>query len=81
MRSRFLEKASGFAFYNTSMFTFDTLIADANNIEENFRAYLNGFSDNMQDILSNFKFEQEITNMAENNMLFAVITEFNKTSS
>ncbi|MTD04696.1 MULTISPECIES: type I restriction-modification system subunit M [Enterococcus] len=81
MRSRFLEKASGFAFYNTSMFTFDTLIADANNIEENFRAYLNGFSDNMQDILSNFKFEQEITNMAENNMLFAVITEFNKSSS
>ena len=81
MRSRFLEKASGFAFYNTSMFTFDTLIADANNIEENFRAYLNGFSDNMQDILSNFKFEQEITNMAENNMLFAVITEFNKASS
>ena len=81
MRSRFLETASGFAFYNTSMFTFDTLIADANNIEENFRAYLNGFSDNMQDILSNFKFEQEITNMAENNMLFAVITEFNKTSS
>ncbi|EMW5543266.1 SAM-dependent DNA methyltransferase [Enterococcus faecium] len=81
MRSRFLEKASGFAFYNTSMFTFDILIADANNIEENFRAYLNGFSDNMQDILSNFKFEQEITNMAENNMLFAVITEFNKASS
>lgn len=81
MRSLFLEKASGFAFYNTSMFTFDTLIADANNIEENFRAYLNGFSDNMQDILSNFKFEQEITNMAENNMLFAVITEFNKASS
>lgn len=81
MRVRFLEKASGFAFYNTSEYTFDRLIADQDNIEANFRSYLNGFSDNMQDILSNFKFEQEIENMAENDMLFQVITEFNKASS
>ncbi|MDT2706778.1 type I restriction-modification system subunit M [Enterococcus dispar] len=81
MRVRFLEKASGFAFYNTSEYTFDRLIADQDNIEANFRSYLNGFSDNMQDILSNFKFEQEIENMAENDTLFQVITEFNKASS
>jgi type I restriction enzyme M protein len=81
MRVRFLEKASGFAFYNTSDYTFDRLIADQDNIEANFRSYLNGFSDNMQDILSNFKFEQEIENMAENDTLFQVITEFNKASS
>lgn len=77
----FLEKASGFAFYNTSEYTFDRLVADQENIEANFRAYLNGFSENMQDILSNFKFEQEIENMAENDTLFQVITEFNKASS
>ena len=81
MRVRFLEKASGFTFYNTSEYTFDRLIADQDNIEANFRSYLNGFSDNMQDILSNFKFEQEIENMAENDTLFQVITEFNKASS
>lgn len=81
MRVRFLEKASGFAFYNTSDYTFDRLVADQENIEDNFRNYLNGFSKNMQDILSNFKFEQEIENMAENDTLFQVITEFNKSSS
>lgn len=81
MRTKFLEKASGFSFYNTSSYTFDTLLADSTNIEDNFRAYLNGFSDNMQDILSNFKFDVEITNMAENDALFYVIQEFNKKDS
>ncbi|WNF89782.1 N-6 DNA methylase [Vagococcus fluvialis] len=81
MRSKFLEKASGYSFYNTSNYTFDTLLADSDNIEDNFRQYLNGFSDNMQDILSNFKFDIEITNMAENDALFYVVQEFNKKDS
>jgi len=81
MRNRFLEKASSYSFYNTSLYTFDTLLADPANIETNFRAYLNGFSDNMQDILANFKFDIEITNMAENDALYHVIQEFNKKES
>ncbi|WP_066301031.1 type I restriction-modification system subunit M [Bacillus sp. FJAT-29937] len=81
MRNRFLEKASGYSFYNTSLYTFETLLADPANIETNFRAYLNGFSDNMQDILANFKFDVEITNMAENDALYYVIQEFNKKES
>lgn len=81
MRNRFLEKASGYSFYNTSLYTFETLLADPANIETNFRAYLNGFSDNMQDILANFKFDIEITNMAENDALYYVIQEFNKKES
>ncbi|MBY0600002.1 type I restriction-modification system subunit M [Bacillus bingmayongensis] len=81
MRNRMLEKAAGYSFYNTSLYTFETLLADPANIETNFRAYLNGFSDNMQDILANFKFDIEITNMAENDALFYVIQEFNKKES
>jgi len=81
MRNRMLEKAAGYSFYNTSLYTFETLLADPANIETNFRAYLNGFSDNMQDILANFKFDVEITNMAENDALFYVIQEFNKKES
>lgn len=81
MRNRFLEKASGYAFYNTSLFTFETLLADPDNIEENLRAYLNGFSDNMQDILANFKFDIEISTMAANDALFYVVQEFNKKES
>ncbi|MCU5712627.1 class I SAM-dependent DNA methyltransferase [Bacillus cereus] len=81
MRNRMLEKAAGYSFYNTSLYTFETLLADPANIETNFRAYLNGFSDNMQDILANFKFDIEIMNMAENDALFYVIQEFNKKES
>jgi type I restriction enzyme M protein len=80
-RHRFLTQASGFSFYNTSVYTFDTLLADPTNIETNFRAYLNSFSDNMLDILANFKFDAEISTLAENDALFHVIQEFNKKES
>jgi type I restriction enzyme M protein len=80
-RHRFLTQASGYAFYNTSVYTFDTLLADPANIETNFRAYLNSFSENMLDILANFKFDVEISTLAENDALFHVIQEFNKKES
>ena len=47
----FLTKASGYQFYNTSKFTFETLLSDPENIEANFRDYLAGFSGNVQDVL------------------------------
>ena len=81
MRQKMLKKASGYDFYNMSPFTFETLLADPTHIEENFRAYLNGFSANVQDVLSNFDFDKEINKLASENMLFAIIQEFNKKSS
>ena len=48
----FLRRASGYQFYNTSKYTFDRLLADPENIESNFRDYLNGFSANVQDVLN-----------------------------
>lgn len=81
MKDKFLQKASGYSFYNTIDFTFDKLLADPDNIEDNFRVYLNGFSENMQDILANFKFDIEISTMADNDALFYVIQEFNKKES
>ncbi len=80
-RHRFLKQASGYSFYNTSVYTFDMLLADPGNIETNFRAYLNSFSDNMLDILANFKFDVEISTLADNDALFHVIQEFNKKES
>ncbi|CAD2076014.1 hypothetical protein JEOAER750_01344 [Jeotgalicoccus aerolatus] len=78
MRNKMLTNASGYSFYNTNLYTFETLLADPANIETNFRAYINGFSENMQDILANFKFDLEISNLAENDRLFYVIQEFSK---
>lgn len=80
-RHRFLTQASGYSFYNTSVYTFETLLADPANIETNFRAYLNSFSENMQDILEHFKFDAEISTLADNDTLYYIIQEFNKKES
>lgn len=72
----FLQKASGYQFYNTSRFTFETLLADPDNIESNFRDYLSGFSANAQDVLAKFDFDNIIKRMMESNTLYLVIKEF-----
>lgn len=73
----FLTKASGYQFYNISKYTFQSLLADPENIEANFRDYLNGFSANVQDVLSKFDFDSIIKRMVESNTLYLVIKEFN----
>lgn len=47
MRDVLLRKVSGYEFYNTSKYTFEKLLDDPDNIEENFHDYLNGFSENV----------------------------------
>lgn len=73
----FLTRASGYQFYNTSKFNFETLLADPENIETNFRDYLAGFSGNVQDVLSKFNFEPTLKKLVETNALYLVIKEFN----
>lgn len=73
----FLTTASRYQFYNISKFTFDSLLADPQNIEANFRDYLAGFSSNVQDILAKFDFDNIIKRMVESNTLYLVIREFN----
>lgn len=77
VKDGFLKKASGYQFYNTSKFTFKTLVADPENIEDNFKAYLNGFSDNVQDILARMDFPAQINRMVEGGLLYQVISDFN----
>ena len=77
VKDGFLKKASGYQFYNTSKFTFKTLVADPENIEDNFKAYLNGFSDNVQDILARMDFQAQINRMVEGGLLYQVISDFN----
>ena len=76
VKDGFLRKASGYAFYNTSKFTFETLKADPNSVEDNFRAYINGFSENVLDILEQMKFDDQIKRMAEAGLLYQVIVDF-----
>lgn len=76
MKDVLLRNASGKAFYNTSKYTFDRLLDDPDHIEENFRDYLNGFSENVREILEKFKFDGHITTMVNKNILYIVIKEF-----
>lgn len=76
VKDGFLKRASGYSFYNTSKFTLEKLKSDAYNIGDNFRAYLQGFSENVIDIIQKFEFDKEITKMDNNGVLYNVITEF-----
>ena len=73
----FMTRAAGYQFYNVSKYTFETLLADPENIEANFRDYLAGFSGNVQDVLAKFDFDNIIKRMVESNTLYLVIKEFN----
>lgn len=75
-RDGILCKTSGYSFYNTSKFDFKKLISDPDNIESNFENYLQGFSSNIKDIISNFKFTDQVRTMIDGNVLFVVLQEF-----
>jgi len=77
IRDGLLCQKAGYDFYNTSPFTFENLLADPDNIADNFDQYLKGFSDNVKDIISNFKFDQTIETMNKGNVLYIVVQEFN----
>ena len=77
VKEAFLKAASGYNFYNTSKFTFETLLADPKNIASNFRDYLNGFSENVRDVLEQMKFEDQIATMEKGGVLYQVISDFN----
>lgn len=79
MRDVLLRKASRYEFYNTSKYTFEKLLDDPDNIEENFHDYLNGFSENVRDIIEKFKFDGHIDTMANKGILYIVIKEFTST--
>ena len=69
-------KASGFAFYNTSQFTFERLLQDHAHLAANLRAYINGFSDNMREVLEKFDFGNTISKLDEAGLLFLVLEKF-----
>ena len=80
LKDGFLKEAAGYQFYNTSKFTFSTLRSDPENIEDNFRDFLAGFSQNVQGILSRMGFYQQIERMVEAKCLYQVIVDFSAES-
>jgi len=71
-----LRKASGFAFYNTSRYDFEKLLADAPHLAANLRNYIAGFSSNMREVLEKFDFDNTISKLDEAGLLFQVLERF-----
>ena len=71
-----LRRASGFAFYNTSRFDFDKLLADAPHLAANLRNYIAGFSSNMREVLEKFDFDNTISKLDKSGLLFKVLERF-----
>ena len=71
-----LNNVSGYNFHNHSLYDFNKLIADPENIAANMRNYIAGFSESARDIIENFAFEVQINKLEEANLLFMVIKKF-----
>lgn len=71
-----LNKMAGYAFHNTSKFTFQKLTEDPNNIAANLKNYINGFSANGREIIEYFNFNAHIDRLDESDLLFMIVTEF-----
>ncbi|MBI2505998.1 MAG: SAM-dependent DNA methyltransferase [Candidatus Latescibacteria bacterium] len=71
-----LRKVSGFAFYNTSRYDFEKLLADAPHLAANLRNYIAGFSPNMREVLEKFDFDNTISKLDEAGLLFQILERF-----
>jgi len=77
-QSAALAAAAGQAFYNTSRFTLRDLKSRASQQQllADFEDYLNGFSKNVQDILENFKFRNQLPTLSRSDSLGSLIAKF-----
>ncbi|MCY4218950.1 MAG: class I SAM-dependent DNA methyltransferase [Gammaproteobacteria bacterium] len=71
-----LQEASGYVFYNISEWTLKSLLGNPSQLEANMDAYLNGFSDNVKEIIKNFDLPTQVRKMLQRNVLFHVIEKY-----
>lgn len=71
-----LRDASGYVFYNTSRFTLKSLLGNPSQLEANLKNYLDGFSDNVKEIVEKFDLRNQIRKMAQSDVLHDVIEKF-----
>ncbi len=71
-------KIAGFQFYNTSEFDLKELCNDQDHIAANFKAYLEGFSSNVQEILKELNMDDHIKKMNKDGCLYNVVKAFSE---
>jgi len=70
------DHGSGLEFYNTSPYTMKMLLEDPKSIDSNFLDYLNGFSENVQDIIQKFKFRNQLETFETTGITFSLLEKF-----
>jgi type I restriction enzyme M protein len=75
-KEKLLEKTAGLPFYNVSKQDFATIASDAGSVTKNLRDYINGFSANVREILVRFDFDNQVTRLAEEKLLYLVVAKF-----
>lgn len=70
------EPITKYPFYNLSQFTLRSLYNNPSQIRPNFEAYLEGFSPNVKEIISKFKFRNQLETLQEANRLYPLIEKF-----
>jgi type I restriction enzyme M protein len=71
-------RAAGFAFCNVSPYDFSRLLAEPADLAANLRAYINGFSPNMREVLEKFDLHNTIAKLEEAGLLFLVVQRFSE---
>lgn len=75
---KILFNLTGYSFYNKSPYDLTKLLDDSDNIADNLRAYINGFSSNIQDIIKSLSFDDQIKKMNDDDCLFPVVQAFSE---
>ena len=70
------KKYTGHDYYNISKFDFEKLIDDSTSIDTNLRDYINGFSDDVKEILDNFEIGTIIDKLKKAGLLYLVVQKF-----
>ncbi len=71
-----LQSITGYPFWNISKYTFESLLNDAPNIDSNLELYLDGYSPNVQEIISKFKLRNQLETIREAGITYLLIEKF-----
>jgi type I restriction enzyme M protein len=74
--ARFLRKASGHSFYNTSQYTLKVVAGDSSQAAKHLISYIGAFSENAQEVLEKYDFAQQIRRLDGANLLYRVVGRF-----
>ena len=71
-----LTNVSGYTFYNVSPFTLDKILEEPSSVERNMLTYLDGFSENLQQVVQRFSLRNHVRVLADSNRLFSLVERF-----